>query len=252
MSAERDDMKKLASMITAVGLALSAFAGPAFASIVITGTRVIYPADEREVTVNISNNSTGPRMVQAWVDSGDDTQTADTAQAPFLLTPPLTRVEAGRGQSFRLMHLGDEYPRDRESVYWLNVLEVPPKPATEEGVNRLQFALRTRIKILLRPTELSGDPLQSLDQLQWRVKPTDGGYVLESRNPSAYTVSFNRLRLSVDGRDIDAGNGMVAARETNTFPLPGLTGMPATASTLDFSAVNDYGGSVDRQATILP
>ncbi len=239
-------------MVATAGLALAAFAEPLSASIVISGTRVVYPAGEREVTVNISNNSSGPRMVQAWVDSGDDTQTADTAQAPFLLTPPLTRVEAGRGQSFRLIHLGDDYPRDRESVYWLNVLEVPPKARAEEGSNRLQFALRTRIKILLRPTGLTGNPLQALDELQWRILSKDDGYVLEGQNPSAYTVSFNRLRLTMDGRDIDAGNGMVTARGSMTFPLPGVSMMPTTASKLDFSALNDYGGSVDRQATIQP
>ncbi|MDP9033123.1 MAG: fimbria/pilus periplasmic chaperone, partial [Pseudomonadota bacterium] len=38
----------------------------AMSSVVITGTRVIFPADKKEVTVKINNNGTKPVLVQSW------------------------------------------------------------------------------------------------------------------------------------------------------------------------------------------
>ncbi len=49
-------------------------------------------------------------------------------------------------------------PKDRESVFWFNVLEVPPKPdaATVANQSLLQLAFRTRIKLFYRPEALKG------------------------------------------------------------------------------------------------
>ena len=68
----------------------------AMAGIVISGTRVIYPAQSREITVQVQNVGDGPSLVQAWIDSGDPEQTAESTDAPFVLTPPIGRVEPGR------------------------------------------------------------------------------------------------------------------------------------------------------------
>ena len=56
-----------------LGLAFaSAVVAPATqAEIVIHGTRVIYPSDAREVTLQVSNNGSKPALVQAWLDEGD-------------------------------------------------------------------------------------------------------------------------------------------------------------------------------------
>ena len=56
-----------------LGLAFaSSVAAPAAqAEIVIHGTRVIYPSDAREVTLQVSNNGSKPALVQAWIDEGD-------------------------------------------------------------------------------------------------------------------------------------------------------------------------------------
>ena len=84
----------------------------AVAGVVIGGTRVIYPAQSREITVQLSNIGDAPSLVQAWIDSGNPEQTAEDADAPFMLTPPIARVEPGRNQALRLMFAGAELPTD--------------------------------------------------------------------------------------------------------------------------------------------
>ncbi|HCU41437.1 MAG TPA: pilus assembly protein, partial [Acinetobacter nosocomialis] len=77
-----------------LGLAFaSAVAAPAsHAEIVIHGTRVIYPSDAREVTLQVSNNGSKPALVQAWIDEGDPKSTPDQSKVPFMIAPPISRV----------------------------------------------------------------------------------------------------------------------------------------------------------------
>ncbi|TPS75937.1 molecular chaperone, partial [Acinetobacter baumannii] len=79
-----------------LGLAFaSSVAAPAAqAEIVIHGTRVIYPSDAREVTLQVSNNGSKPALVQAWIDEGDPKSTPDQSKVPFMIAPPISRVEA--------------------------------------------------------------------------------------------------------------------------------------------------------------
>lgn len=140
------------------------------ASVVITGTRLIYPAQEAEITVTLDNNGALPVLVQTWVDSGDPNSSPTHSTAPFLLTPPVFRMDPNKGQSVRLMFTGASLPEDKESVYYFNLLEVPTAPAeTGTPVNLLQMAFRSRIKIFYRPETLSGNASDAIDQVQWRI-----------------------------------------------------------------------------------
>ena len=221
----------------------------AHAGIQIVGTRVVYPSNEREVTVRVINSGTSPRLLQVWTDSGDEKETAETSKAPFLVTPPISRVEPGKGQSLRLMFTGSgSLPQDRESVFWLNVVEVPPKPegaATAEN-NYLQFAVRTRIKIFYRPQSLQGDPVGAIDQIQWRLVRQGGDMALECTNSSAYNLSFADVRLkgAPDRTDDMTGGGMCPAKGRESFPVKG----GADGGRLTYKAINDYGAFIEGEA----
>lgn len=227
------------------------WASGAHAAIQIVGTRVVYRAGEREVTVQLQNNGASPRLLQTWIDSGDASQAAGQSDAPFMVTPPITRVEPGKGQSLRLMFTGGDLPPDRESVFWLNVLEIPPRPGgAASGENFMQFAVRTRIKIFYRPRGLAGDPVGSYGLLTWRLHRQGAGYAVECSNPSAYNVSFASVRLksvSPDETKMPEG-GMCPAKGRQTFPVEGT----ATAGGVTFTAINDYGGFSEHDASFLP
>ncbi len=146
-------------MVMAV-FALSWLASSAHASVVINGTRVIYRAKDREVTIRLSNEGTAPALVQAWLDTGDPNTTPDESNVPFTLTPPLFRLDPKKGQSLRLIYTQEPLPQDKESLFWLNVLEVPPRAdggASSNDRNLLQLAFRSRIKVFFRPAGLQGD-----------------------------------------------------------------------------------------------
>ncbi|MFL9583932.1 fimbria/pilus periplasmic chaperone [Stenotrophomonas sp. AB1(2024)] len=236
---------RFASVFLLAGCCVSA----AHAGTQIVGTRVVYGAAERDVSVRVLNTGDSPRLLQAWVDSGNERETAETTTAPFLVTPPVSRVEPGKGQSLRLMFTGStSLPQDRESVFWLNVVEVPPRPEAADGEssNHLQFAVRTRIKIFYRPKTLQGDPVTAVDQLTWRMVRKDGQMALECTNNTPFNVSFGDVRLkgAPDKTSDATGGGMCPAKGTQAFPVAGGN----DSGRLTFRSIDDYGAFKDGEA----
>ncbi|WP_429573538.1 type VI secretion system ATPase TssH [Paraburkholderia sp. UCT70] len=162
-------------MLFAAAVALSVTSFAAQAAITITGTRVIYPAQNREVNVRLNNVDSRPVLVQAWLDDGDAAAAPNEIKVPFTLLPAVFRVEPHRGQALRIMFTGGDMPKDREAVYWLNVLEIPPKPKDADDRNMIQLAFRTRIKMFYRPVSLLDDPTAGRAQLKWHVEANDKG-----------------------------------------------------------------------------
>src|SRR5580698_3626086 len=101
---------------------------------VVDGTRVVYPAAKREVTINIRNPGDTPSLVQAWLDAGDPHAKPGESRVPFVMTPPLFRLDPTKGQSLRLVYTHDALPEDRESLFWLNVLDIPPRAPVNQDL----------------------------------------------------------------------------------------------------------------------
>lgn len=237
----------------AVGLA---WAGASSASVIIVGTRVVYPADARDVNVRLNNNGELPAMVQAWLDTGVAEAAPETIDVPFRLTPSLFRIDPSKNQSLRLVYAPESaekaLPLNRESLFWLNVLEVPPRPATAKEQNYLQFAVRSRIKLFFRPKDLPGSAATAHESLKWQVKREGNVLRLTATNPTPFHVSFSEVQM-VDG-DREVGPslpGMVApgSSETFVFSNTNVTSMP---SRVKYKSINDYGAQVDGETALLP
>lgn len=230
--------------------------GTASAGVVISGTRVVYKAADREVTLKINNPSQEPSLVQVWADRGNERSVPNTADAPFLIMPPIFRIDPNKGQTLRLTFTGADLPTDKESVFWLNVLDVPPLPkATGEQHNFMQVAFRSRIKLFYRPTGLVGTPDDAASKLTWRLQPQTsgkGGYLLHADNTSAYHVSLNRALLSVGGHEYESDSGMVPPGGSHDFVLKGLKNRPEGVLKLRYESINDYGAPVMHSMTLTP
>ncbi len=225
-------------------VALSAVAAQAQASVVIEGTRVIFPGQEREVTIKLNNAGGRPALVQAWMDDGDAAASPESLDVPFMLTPAMFRLDPSNVQTLRMIKTGAGMAQDKESLYWLNVLEVPPK--SHENSNRLQLALRTRIKVMYRPQGLPGNAAEAPSQVRWELVRNEAGngYALKGSNPTAYYVNLGRVQFNTGGTDFDAGAGHIAPGGERVFPVSGLQSTPVAAAEVRFNAINDWGSGV--------
>jgi len=231
----------------ALALAIGLIAAPANANVVISGTRVIYPATAREVTVKLNNEGAMPVLVQTWIDDGDASAGAQQRPMPFSLTPPVFRIDPARGQMLRVTYSGEPLPADRESVYWLNVLEIPPKAQVSDEESKLQLAFRTRIKLFFRPAGLPGEADAAAAKLDWSfAQAANGGgkVALLAKNPTPYHVSVTQASVQIDGQTHASAPGMIAPLEEREFVLEGLRQIPQEAARIRFETINDYGANV--------
>lgn len=243
--------------ICALGAALLVFClfiPLAQANVIIGGTRVVFPAKDGEVTVRLTNDNTKPALIEAWIDRGDAHSTPDKVDTPFLITPPLFRMEAHKDQSLRIIATPAQLPTDRESLFWLNVLEIPPKPTGQEfvGKNLLQFAIRSRLKLFYRPAHLPGDVNKAPAELTWKTVPDGQGYALEVTNPSAYHITIVQLSVDVGGKTYTTDPGMVDPLGTLRMPLKGLTSAPTVGTQVAYTIVNDYGATTPFKGSVTP
>lgn len=221
---------------------------PAHAGVVIAGTRVVYPAHENEVTLGLNNEAQRPALVQLWIDDGDQDTPPEEAKAPFVMTPPLLRMDAGTRQAVRIRFTGPAQPGDRESLYWVNVLEIPPSSA---GEDKLDLAFRSRIKLFYRPAGLPGEADSAHRQLRWSLQQRVGGLAVQVDNPTPWHVSFAAISLTVDGKvSADTGSGMVAPRAAQVFPLDGLATRPPGAIGIEYSTITDVGAVHEASASL--
>ncbi|WP_431224271.1 fimbria/pilus periplasmic chaperone [Serratia sp. L9] len=225
--------------------ALMAGCAPAIASMTISGTRVVFPGTEREVIVRTNNKGKLPALVQVWVDDGNTNANLNQVKVPFLVTPPVFRVEPGKGQSVRMIYNGMTLPEDRESVFWFNMLEIPPKANDDGTGQKLELAFRTRIKIFYRPSaiEKSNSEFEK-NKLQWEaVNDDQQGLGIKVTNVTPYYFSFDSINVMYQGRKIALDIDMVAPASSRVFyPKNKLSGTEKISS-LEYRLINDYGAS---------
>jgi len=106
------------------------------AGIVLNTTRVIYPAKDKEVSFGVHNTGSAEIQLQSWLEP--NWESPDPGSLPFVVTPALARLQGDGKQLLRIIFAGTDMPRDRESVMWLNVQEIPQAVAE----NSLQVAIR--------------------------------------------------------------------------------------------------------------
>lgn len=227
----------------------------AHANVVIAGTRVVFPAKDGEVTLRLTNDNTKPALVEAWIDRGDVHSTPDKVDTPFLITPPLFRMEAHKDQSLRIIYMHGQLPADRESLFWLNVLEVPPKPSGPQStdMNFLQLAIRSRLKLFYRPDDLQGDSTKAPALLTFKAAVDGKGVTtLVVHNPTPYYLTFADLGVVVAGTSYAVDTGMVAPMSDLRLAVPKLKQLPAAGTPVHFNTINDYGALAPLAATITP
>ena len=220
------------------------------AGVVITGTRVVYPMGSREVNIRLRNVDQKPVLVQSWIDDGSVNESPGRLDVPFVISPPMSRVEPQRGQTLRVVYTGADLPQDRESLFFLNVLEVPPKSERTENVNFMQLAIRTRLKLFLRPDALATPVEEAHKALIWHAAAQGA---LRVENPTPYHMSFSQVMTNT--RDGLAGyeQGMVApfsSLELARTPGKVQTGEPLAAGLVRFGVINDYGAEVLGESEI--
>lgn len=217
--------------IAAMPLATSHAAG-----VQIGRTRVIFDANKKEVALPLINKEDElPWLVQSWIDTGDG-----KTRGPFIITPPLFRLDAQKEQNLRISWTGGALPGDRESLFYLNVRTIPGESKDDGDKNVLRLIYKTRLKFFWRPKGLSGTPGENCQKLRF----TRQGNRLNIINDGSYYSVFDTLNVGgVKISDID----YVAPK--NSLALT-LKQAPA-GNDVHWRCITDYGNAGKEFTTPL-
>jgi P pilus assembly chaperone PapD len=216
-------------------LVMACFASSyATASISLSGTRLIFDGKQNEASINVKNDGGQDVMIQTWLEKDE----GDGDIPPFAVTPPLAKLKGGERQLLRIFYQGSGLPQDRESVFWLNVQEIP---LVVKGKNVLQLALLQRIKVFYRPAGLAQEPATAPILMTVKVNNRH----IELCNPTPYHI--NMVEFKKDGHNIDGE--MIYPRKSLSLAMPaGMSGNGAFSISLinDYGAVVTYSGKLEQ------
>ncbi|GLH27216.1 MULTISPECIES: molecular chaperone [Enterobacter] len=225
-----------------IGGVLMALAGSALAGVGFSRSRMVYPAGSQSISLNVNNSGDMPYLIQAKVSS----DTLGSVPAPFMVTPPLFRLEGQQSAMMRIIMTGAALPADRESVFYFSGRAIP---ASESGVGGEQSAegigasvslsMRSVMKVFYRPRGLAMSPAQAVEKLVFAQTPK--GVLI--KNPTPYYQSFSDLVFDGQPQNLDSQPSMVA-------PFGELLMPSATpVSQITWRVMNDFGGATEKATT---
>lgn len=210
---------------------------PALASVIAERTRVIFSEGSTEESLQLVNSNSYPVAVQVWVDDGDLLATPEKAVSPILVLPPIFRLQPQAQRSLRLiLSVGNQLPTDKESAFWLNVYEIPPKAAPKSSDESfVTLALRMQYKVFYRPKNLSAPGNTPAKALTFTLERSGDNALLKVNNPTPYYASLASLAIgSAEGLP-----DMVPPFSQLNFPLNRLP--VAGSKAVNFDLINDLG-----------
>lgn len=207
----------------------SLFSSYTCAAISLSATRLIYGERDREASISVINTGEQDVMIQSWLENNDN----NMLPPPFAVTPPLAKLNSKERQLLRVLFQGHGLPNDKESVFWLNVQEIPQM--VNDG-NILQLALLQRVKLFYRPAGLNGDANSSPQQLKVKLINNQ----LELHNPTSYHINMVNFKQGENEVDMP----MIGPGERISIPVRNIDAHGA----FSIATVNDYGAIVTHQA----
>ncbi len=157
------------------------------AAVALGATRVIYPANQKQVLLPVTNNDPASvYLIQSWIENAGDQK--DTQ---FVITPPLFSMQGKKENTLRIINATNhQLPGDRESLFWVNVKAIPAMEKDQKNENTLQLAIISRIKMFYRPTNLAMAPEEAPAMLRFRRS----GSKLTLINPTPYFITVTNMK----------------------------------------------------------
>lgn len=201
-------------------------------------SRVIYSPDSSGATLTAMNEQDYPMLVKSTVLDEDK-----KTPAPFIVTPPLFRLDGRQQSRIRIVRTEGDFAKDRETLKWLCVTGIPPKAddqwakdksgktiAPTHATINVQVSVSSCIKLLVRPSSIKGDPTDVASAVVWQR----AGNKLKVTNPTPFYM--NLKSASVGGKEVE-GLDYIPPQSERQFDLPS-----GASGEVQWQIVTDFGG----------
>lgn len=204
----------------------------AMAAFTLNGTRFIYEEGKKNISFEVSSSSQETYGGQVWIDNVSQNK-ADVFMVP---SPPFFKVGPQGKQIVRLMNVNPALPSDRESLFRLNVQEIPPKPKETDG-SLLAIAMNTQVKLIYRPKSLTDGRKEAEKQLT--LVSRDGSVWI--KNPTPYYFAVTKVKSQ--GKEVKLSSEAQRAL-AQLAPYSEASTGHSGLNEVSVEALNDWGGAV--------
>jgi len=204
-------------------------------SVRLGSSRIIYKPDTISATLTVSNPQDYPILVQSIVIAENKKD-----QAPFIVTPPLFRLDGGQTNQIKIIQTDNKWPSNRETLQWVCVTGIPPKNGDVWNSEKLSkrnatldisYRVQNCIKMFVRPPSLENTPEETASQLEWF---NENGH-LKVINPTPYYMTLKDVHI---GNNTFNNLGYISPGETKTYKIPS-----GNKKKVQWRIVTDYGGN---------
>ncbi len=215
-------------------LIIFSFLPVARAVVNVEGTRVIIHQGELSASLTLSNSEKQPTMVQIWSDNGDPLTPPDKTTTPLIAVPPVFSMKPGEVRVVQLMLTSTgTLSKEKESLFWLNIYQIPPNTAAVSGVRQVVLPLRLRMKVFIRPEGVDDPVEQDGSKLRFNLQPTQNGERMLVTNPTRWHMNLTNMSFMKSG----LGGVMVAPESSVSIPVESGKG----TRPLKYELINDLG-----------
>lgn len=202
------------------------------ASLAVDRTRIIYDAVKPGVSVVVENTDTNdPFLMQAWIETPEGQKITE----PLIALPLLQRIEPSQKKQVRINTLSSttELPQDQETLFYFNVLGIPPKSAID---NVVEIVIQSRFKLFYRPKGLT----KYIDN-NWpqELKLERKANELVLTNPTPYHIVVININNSPE-KIKDFTELLLKPKSTTVYPL---STQLSRSSKIVVVYIDDYGAA---------
>lgn len=210
------------------------------ATTLISGTRLIFHEENKEEDINVTNTGKSPALIQSWIDDGDENKKPNEIEVPFFIPNGLVNLAANSVVTLRVFSNPkiNALPKEHESLFYLNVVDIPPEPSKLEKKNNgiIQFVVRSRIKLIYRPKGLEGNPNFAVNDLIIQKKNNN----MMIKNPTPYYININKIQ------SYSAKEPMINALTIPPFSDRSIKLTKKNKQKIMIESINDLGGTYNR------
>lgn len=211
------------------------FTTSSHAAFVLNSTRYIFDEKKENISLQVDNESAQEYGGQIWIEN----QEQSDKNVYFAPSPTFFKVTGQHKQVLRILKINDTLPKDKESLFWINVQEIPKAP--KDGANALSIALHTQVKMIYRPDILK----DKRENAEKNIKLINDGSSTVLFNDSPYYFAVINIKQNGKNANLDED---IKNKIAVFSPFEKISLNKKLTGNISFVAFDDYG--VDREYEI--
>ncbi|MDY3695734.1 MAG: molecular chaperone [Proteus mirabilis] len=170
-------------------------------SIEINKDKFIFIESVNQEIIEINNKANNDYFIQSWVTHYDK---ENSNEIPFMVTPPLFKIEKNETFSLKIFKKDEVKERDRETLYRINIKRIPILLNSDNNKNMLHVSINSVYNLIYRPISIEKDAKDAYKKIEF-LKNKNNEFIIN--NPTPYfialsSVYFNRILIVNESKTI--------------------------------------------------